>query len=380
MVNKYRIWCATESNFFYVWSDGAEVKCPNDGSHSIDSNSVTLLESTEVTLAVSSEKYITPIYHQQSISSLSDIITVGTSNMQVTSNTILSCAGPGKMNVSTNFKSYVDSALAGITLSTSNLQSARWGLFDSSNGFYFQAVSPSNVLCCSMANGSSNIYQGQIIETTNMNDYTIAFSRNTVTFSVSDNIITSSYIPPSQLPTSILPLSIECSSSSNNNTAIITVKDRYIKVQPDVDLKLLQSSWRLMSIELKEPVPPKGVYTPLVSFRRNTDKSPQVLVLDSIDIITKSDVILEISIGGTLRGPTAFVGVNSNNSVVEYDTSSTSYTGGTRVWYGYAASLEKTMIKNLDILFNDVQLTISGQALSSASGSINISPRWKESW
>ena len=44
-VNKYRILCTTESDYVYTWDEIEPTVCPNDAGHTIDSSSITIIET-----------------------------------------------------------------------------------------------------------------------------------------------------------------------------------------------------------------------------------------------------------------------------------------------------------------------------------------------
>ncbi len=43
-INKYRIYCITESNYFYTWSQTLPTVCPNNNGHSINSSATTIVD------------------------------------------------------------------------------------------------------------------------------------------------------------------------------------------------------------------------------------------------------------------------------------------------------------------------------------------------
>ena len=43
-VNHYRIWCNTESTWVYVWGTEAPTVCPNNNTHTIDTNSIAIVK------------------------------------------------------------------------------------------------------------------------------------------------------------------------------------------------------------------------------------------------------------------------------------------------------------------------------------------------
>lgn len=44
-VNRYRVFCTTESQYIYDWNDKAPTSCPNNNTHSIDTDSISIVDS-----------------------------------------------------------------------------------------------------------------------------------------------------------------------------------------------------------------------------------------------------------------------------------------------------------------------------------------------
>lgn len=44
-VNYYRIYCSTEQTFVYVWNTSKPTTCPNNNTHTIDTNSITISDT-----------------------------------------------------------------------------------------------------------------------------------------------------------------------------------------------------------------------------------------------------------------------------------------------------------------------------------------------
>jgi len=44
-VNKYKIWCVTEDAWVSVWAEEEPINCPNNTSHAIDQNSISVEET-----------------------------------------------------------------------------------------------------------------------------------------------------------------------------------------------------------------------------------------------------------------------------------------------------------------------------------------------
>ena len=45
VVNRYRLWCETESAYVYAWGEAEPAQCPNNAAHSIDAGSVAIVQS-----------------------------------------------------------------------------------------------------------------------------------------------------------------------------------------------------------------------------------------------------------------------------------------------------------------------------------------------
>jgi len=46
---RYRLYCETEASEVYVWGDTTPTECPNDAGHTIDSNSIAIVEKRRQT-------------------------------------------------------------------------------------------------------------------------------------------------------------------------------------------------------------------------------------------------------------------------------------------------------------------------------------------
>jgi hypothetical protein len=51
-VNKYRIFCNTENKYTYRWDDAVPTKCPIDGAHTIDTNTISITFKNDVIIFV----------------------------------------------------------------------------------------------------------------------------------------------------------------------------------------------------------------------------------------------------------------------------------------------------------------------------------------
>lgn len=46
-INKYRVYCNTESQYVYDWNDKSPITCPNNSAHSIDATSSTIVDTVK---------------------------------------------------------------------------------------------------------------------------------------------------------------------------------------------------------------------------------------------------------------------------------------------------------------------------------------------
>lgn len=51
-VNKYRIWCNTEADYVYSWSETEPTTCPTDPAHSINTSLTTIVDTVETSRVI----------------------------------------------------------------------------------------------------------------------------------------------------------------------------------------------------------------------------------------------------------------------------------------------------------------------------------------
>ena len=57
-VNKYRMYCQTEDKNVYKWDEYSSTICPNNGAHTIDSSSITIVDSVSKNLVRILEEHV----------------------------------------------------------------------------------------------------------------------------------------------------------------------------------------------------------------------------------------------------------------------------------------------------------------------------------
>lgn len=64
-INKYRIWCNTDSKWEYVWGENAPTKCPTNTTHTIDATKTAIVDKiTEHLMTIREENVITGGHYQ----------------------------------------------------------------------------------------------------------------------------------------------------------------------------------------------------------------------------------------------------------------------------------------------------------------------------
>ena len=64
-INKYRVWCDTDSKWEYMWAETTPTKCPTNTAHSIDSAKITIVDKvTEDLMTIREEDVVTGGHYQ----------------------------------------------------------------------------------------------------------------------------------------------------------------------------------------------------------------------------------------------------------------------------------------------------------------------------
>lgn len=436
-INQYRYYCTTESNIVYKWDLSAPTTCPNSSSHTIDPNSITIIDSianTQVTLPNANliqspfeelkVEQKTTVIDLKSVfgrSLLRDIYS-SNGNGSITNN----IGGNGEYTLSVsgvNDIAQLSSAergryIAGMsaevgigvrtnTYTLSNTQQAKWGYFDESNGFYF-LMNSNGLNCAILKNGVETIYtrnnftadsldgngpSGVTYNPTTGMIYNITYSwygYGSVEFAIIARNLENkqSYIPCHRVfssnSTTInnpnLPIRVELKNNNSPNPAAIYVGGRqYSILGKYTPIMMINSSY------LSVPSPARNIFSPILSIRRKVDYKGVAIKVLSADFIANSDTFVEIRTKTTLNNPvyTNIPSQISTETAIEQDTSSTVVTGGVVIWAGIIPA-DKSSLRQIESLQYTISeydiVTVLAQSISSVTGTLSVALRWSEEW
>ena len=427
-IQKYRIYCNTETSNVYKWSLSTPTVCPNNSNHNIDINSISIIdkiETSQVNISnLSCDTYQnlevvqkTPIIDLKSffgVSLLKNIIT-STGNASVTNSPennepefTINCTGS---NDSIIFRSaergrYISglSCEMGIALrlNTNNLtnnQILKWGYFDNNNGFYFKLTN-NNFSVCILNNGVEIKIDRQdfnidkmdgegpskyILDFTKGNIFKIDFSwygYGIVKFSVVGTTNSSQqklhfHIYQTVGKTSVQMPNLPISVSLNNNGTVANT-NVYIAGRQFSIMGIYIPFPREVFFDRYKVSISHEAFTPIFSIRKKLYYEGCTVTIKNIEVKSNLDCIIKIMYNGSL------VNSDFNNSQyesnVECDYSSTNITGGLIV---YSSVIYENNITNKNISFplhliDNLPLTIICKSLTGNNGDVSVSLSWDE--
>lgn len=433
---KHRYFCNTESQFKYQWSENVPTTCVSDSNHTIDLSSLAIVDSVSENstsirnwnvdpygdVRVTQKTPVIEIKSCFGLSVLRDIATkVGTGTVTNTpgqSEYVLSVTANNDLAALTSAERgrYVSGfgAEVGIAVRIPGLatnQTARWGLFDGNDGFYYKMTGSNFSLVISRNGVVTEIQReawngdkmdgtgpsGLTINPADGKIYNILFSwygYGIIDFrvvSVDRITLQQRYIslhrywPQGQ--TSIqnpnLPLyaSIQNPSSGSSPGVIYVAGRQYSIVGDYTPLRRINSAYRT-----DFAINSTTNFLPVISVRRKTGYLGNAVKISSADLISTTQQIIQIRVNGSLTGPTTWVNINeqvATETAMEMDISSTGITGGYIIWSGIVAQ-DKSSLQQIEHLLYDLTeyytLTLCSKAVGFTNGSLSASLRWTEEW
>lgn len=430
---KYRVFCNTENDYKYVWGQDAPIVCPSNSLHSLNTNSIVVVDSIkEDAISVSnlpltsfdevrtSER--TKVIELKSIyglSDLRDLVTV-TSGGQVTN-----VIGNSEYTISTGAtgtdSAWLQSAERGryaaglqgeagiavrLTKPLTGNQTVKIGLFDDMNGLYFKYTS-TELYACILRDGIEaaiprSAWNGDAFNGSGPSKYTldpydgiiyqirfswygygnIEFCLNTANvLNIQNTWVGHTYNPSSQ--TSVknpnLPISIKV---ENNGTPIsndVRVAGRQYSLLGKYNAISRTNAVYRISVNINSNL------IPILSIRKKDAFKNCSIKSYMGDIIPNVNCLVQLRVNCTLTGAVfgAPPDTPANETACEVDTSATAYTGGIPIWTGMISGdrggiTESRM--NVDYTLPETQiLTIICRALTT-NGSVNLTLRWSEEW
>lgn len=437
-VNYFRFYCNTESNYVYQWDTINPSKCPNDISHTIDSNTITVIDTIKTT-----DVSITDISKTQS----QDLMT---GNKNILLQLRSSC---GKTQLRNNFiiqgnaniintvgntsefqllatgssdKAMITSveripycghctneACFGIRIpqTITNNQYIQFGIYDHNNGFYFKYTSsglgvgyrlngtdsnfPQSNLNIDVLNGTgiSSVllqpakgYMYGIRITGNGSrvvDYGV-YSKSMYgdqRFIVMHRIHTNEINNGIPMLTVNLPFSTEIFNNGTSGSNNVYLSDRTFGIYGEYNEDMRQSSVYVSGVVVNS----SNVFVPVASIRKKSSFSSLNVYLSSIDAIATSPQILQITSGSTLMNASwqSISDQLSTETAIEYDQSASVLSNdGIVIWKGYVCE-GKTTLSSRDlpkcVLNGSLPITISTHNASS-NGTLGLIIRTAEAW
>lgn len=432
-VNRYRYYCTTESNYVYKWDEVAPTTCVNNTAHTIDTSSITIIDKVQqngvevVNLLKSpydelrmAEK--TPIIELKSMFGKSTLRDIYNSNSATAG--ISNVVGIGEYDIyvtgATDFAQLQSAErgryIAGQTSEAglgvripqllSGSQQIRWGLFDTSNGFfYMQNSNGLNVgiinngveMIVSRSNFNVDRVDGTGPSGINLNVqeghiYNIVYSwygYGIVQFIVNTEdrygdqkpILLHKYF--STGGTSVrnpnLPLNLTVANRGTNAPMRAYVSGRQFSIIGKyVPVFRVNSAYRTGFTVTAN-------FLPVLSIRRKPGTEGNAVKLLTADFYGGAEQILQIRVKTTLTGAN-FVNIPDqlvDESIMLYDTTATAVTGGIVIWSGIAPA-DKTALQQVEnIQYNlseqDI-LTLVARSVSGVNQTVSAILRWQEEW
>jgi hypothetical protein len=430
-LNEYRLFCQTENAYVFTYNEVEPRSCPNDGAHVVDQTKTAVVSARpENIFPVTSFDELrvaerTGIIELKSVfgkSALRDMYLTTGAGASINNNVgdaEFQLAVTGASDVawlrSTERGRYVAGLQGEVGVACRNPQALqgnqtlRIGLFDQSNGFFFEHAAGDVVRAVVMRDG-------QVVVSLPMTEWNIdrfdGKGPSRYVFDARDGIIYNVrftwygygniefrlnvtnpdnkqsswlghiYNPYAQtsVKTPNLPISVRL---ANNGTAVPAqafVAGRQYSLLGKYDaINRVNCHYR---VNATVPL----TFAPIISIRRKQGYLGNPIKAFAADVLSNVDVIVQFRVFVSLTGASwgAPADTSPQETAVEVDTSATAASGGTPIWTGVIAGTSKTTnATNLDISYDlpefDI-LTIFGRTVSANNASVTTAFRWTEEW
>ena len=432
-VNRYRYYCQTESNYVYKWDTSKPTVCVNNISHTVDSDSVTIIDTITNNDVIAKNLPVnffdevdvaerSTIFDLKSIfgkSAFRDFFNV--SGTAAISNTLgdaeyaMYATGANDLAsmVSIERGKYIAGLIGEVGMGiripqtlTGN-QYVRFGLYDNSNGFYFQytkdgmgvgrrrdgidsIVTQSN-LNLDKLDGTGP--SGFILNPTHGYIYNIQFSwygYGVIEYHM--HIPTIGNGPQTEIAihrqhvngeTSVktphLPIRVDVNNAGTAGSNIAFVSGRSYAIIG----KYTPVYRPLATFVANITVSSSSTFTPVLSIRRKTNYLGIPIRITGADVVCSTPQWIMVKTGATLTGSvwgTMAHQVNSETAL-EQDTTATAMTGGITLWMTYVEkALTSIDLSNVFDMQDTLPVTISAMNATNESGTVSVALRWTEEW
>lgn len=432
-LNKYRLWCETEERPVYTWAEREPTQCPNGAEHVLGAGSVVELERVSESVTHVSNLPLSPFDRLLTaedtlqlnlkpgcgISALRD--EVRTANGGTVSNAInapeytFSVSGPGSMASMRSLERgrYVTGLAAEVGIGghlvqlLQDDQRLRYGLFDESNGFFFEitaaglsvAVMKEGIIECTsrqsfnMDSMDGNGPSGHVMNPLKGYIWIIRFSwygYGMVEFSVvaedarqqQRTINMHRYYPQTRPSTSMpnLPINVELDAGERGGACTAYVTGRKFSVLGKSRPMTRTGS----AIRIVSDLTASG-WVPVMSIRSKQEYLVAPVLLNEIEVFgTIGTGIFKVLTGTTLPEDSVWGAppcYESSETAVEYCELPETATGGICIW--------KAFIRNVNIPAHNTQMDFYLTDHDSVTvyvkhpaelGTLHVAMRWEEEW
>ena len=433
-VNRYRYYCSTESNFVYKWDTSKPTSCINNIAHTIDSNSVSIID-TVASSEVGVVNLPTTAFNEVKVAEKSTILelksifgkstfrdTFTTTGTAAISNNIgdseytLYATGANDLATMASLQrgKYIAGLMGEVGMGvrlpqvlTSN-QYVQFGLYDDSNGFYFRYSKDGLGVGRRRDGIDSNFTQSNLnldkldgagpsaftLNPSNGYIYNIKFSWYgygvieyllfgpiTPNGTQTEIVMHRQYVSgQTSIKSPHLPIRIDVGNGGTVGSNLAYVSGRKYAIVGKYTPVYRPSASYVSSININSST----TFLPVISIRRKATYLGIPVRITGADIQCSTPQWIMVKTTGTLTGATW---VNPPNQVatetaIEQDTTSTALTGGVIVWMGY---VDKSVTRAIDLnddfdLQENLPLTITAMNGTNQSGNVSIALRWTEEW
>lgn len=441
-VNYFRFYCTTESNYVYKWDTTNPSTCPNNNSHTIDSNSITIIDSVKTNnvtitdisktqlqdIITASKKVIINLKSSYGKTQLRDnFITAGDANIINTSGQtsefqMLATGSTDKAMITSieriPYCSHCTNEVClGIRIpqTLTNNQYIQFGIYDNSNGFYFKYTNSGLGVGYRLNGTDSNFTQSNLnIDMLNSNGVSSVFlepakgymygirisgtGSRIVDYGVysksiygDQRFILMHRIHTNEINNGVatlnvnLPFNTEIFNNGTSGSNNLYLSERTFGIYGEFSDDMRQSSVYVSGVVVDS----SNVFVPVASIRKKSSFSSLNVYLSSIDAIATSPQILQITSSSTLTNASwqSISDHPSTETAIEYDQSASVLSNdGIVLWKGYVSEGKTTLSwKNNNgvlpkcMLNGLLPITISAHNASS-SGTLTLIIRTDEAW
>lgn len=433
-VNRYRLYCNTESAYVYSWNTIVPIVCPNVNTHSIDTTTITIIDSasnSNINLKnVLQDPFQrlqtvtkTPIFEIKSIfgkSAIRDIFT--TTGSGLISNVIGTDAEYTLNVTGSSDGATLTTAQRGVYLagtssqiglgvrlpaSVSGNQLIRWGLTDGIDGYYFKLTSTGlslNILRSGVetsiprSNWNIDAFDGTGISGVNLdltkgNIFRITFTwygYGAIEFGIIalDSTNTQKVFvlhrlqPQGQTSTRTPNLPITVSVLNNGTAATSNV---YVAGRQYSILGIQGSTFRLNGTYAYNVAVSGTIFTHMFSIQKKSNYLGCACNPVSLFVDSNHDILVEIRTNTTLTGG-SFVNIqdqDANETAIQVNNTATGFSGGILVWIGtVTGSGSAQTLTFTDLNYELVEQNILSVVMKGLEGGANSTAtlRWREDW